>query len=159
VHSFIGTNLHEYLRQRRVTQVFIAGLATSLGVESTARSAYDYGYNVVIMVDAVTDRDADVHRNSVERIFPRLAEVVTTDDVLKALKEPLTSGRGARGATQELKASVASPTIMSRVSSTSVRSSRFGRLTGAAQSSSVRTLFCPSGDPFRSRLLFSHSQM
>jgi nicotinamidase-related amidase len=88
--AFIGTDLHEYLRQRGVTQVFIAGIATGLGVESTARSAYDYGYNVVIMADAVTDRDANVHHNSVERIFPRLAEVVTTDDALKALKEPLT---------------------------------------------------------------------
>lgn len=88
--AFIGTDLHEYLRQRRVTQVFIAGIATSLGVESTARSAYDYGYNVVIVVDAVTDRDADLHRNSVGRIFPRLAEMVSTDQALKALKEPLT---------------------------------------------------------------------
>jgi nicotinamidase-related amidase len=45
--AFIGTNLDEYLSQRRVTQVFITGIATSLGVESTARSAYDYGYNAL----------------------------------------------------------------------------------------------------------------
>jgi isochorismate hydrolase len=51
------------------------------------RSAYDLGYNVVLVVDAMTDRDADAHRISVEKIFPRLGETTKTDDVLKALKE------------------------------------------------------------------------
>jgi len=85
--AFIGTSLDETLRQRGVTQVFLTGVATSLGVESTARSAYDHGYNVVLVVDAMTDRDADAHRHSVEKIFPRLGETATTDDVLKLLKE------------------------------------------------------------------------
>jgi nicotinamidase-related amidase len=79
--------LDETLRQRGVTQVFLTGVATSLGVESTARSAYDHGYNVVLVVDAMTDRDAGAHRHSVEKIFPRLGETATTDDVLKLLKE------------------------------------------------------------------------
>jgi nicotinamidase-related amidase len=87
VGAFIGTSLDDYLRQRGVTQIFLTGVATSLGVESTARSAYDYGYNVVLVVDAMTDRDADAHRHSVEKIFPRLGETATTDDVLKLLKE------------------------------------------------------------------------
>ena len=56
-------------------------------MESTARSAYDLGYNVVLVVDAMTDRDADAHRHSVEKIFPRLGETATTDDVLKLLQE------------------------------------------------------------------------
>jgi len=85
--AFIGTSLDETLRKRGVTQVFVTGIATSLGVESTARSAYDYGYNVVIVVDAVTDRDADAHRHCVEKIFPRIGETGTTDSVLKLLKE------------------------------------------------------------------------
>jgi nicotinamidase-related amidase len=88
VGAFIGTSLDEALRKRGVTQVFLTGVATSLGVESTARSAYDYGYNVVIVVDAVTDREADVHRHCVEKIFPRISETDTTDSVLKLLKEP-----------------------------------------------------------------------
>jgi nicotinamidase-related amidase len=83
--AFIGTDLHEYLRLRGVTQVFLTGIATSLGVESTARSAYDYGYHVVLVVDAMTDRDADSHRVSVEKIFPRLGETDTTNNVLKFL--------------------------------------------------------------------------
>jgi nicotinamidase-related amidase len=87
VGAFIGTSLDETLRKRGVTQVFATGVATSLGVESTARSAYDYGYNVVIVVDAVTDRDADAHRHCLEKIFPRISQTDTTDSVLKLLKE------------------------------------------------------------------------
>jgi nicotinamidase-related amidase len=86
VGAFIGTDLDEYLSQRAVTQVFVTGVATSAGVESTARSAYDLGYNVVFAVDAMTDRDADAHRHSIEKIFPRLGETDTTENVLKALK-------------------------------------------------------------------------
>ena len=92
--AFIGTSLDYDLRQRRVTQVFVTGVATGIGVESTARNAYDYGYNVVPVVDAMTDRDADGHRHTVEKIFPRLGETAKTDDVLKLLNEaPGSSGR------------------------------------------------------------------
>ena len=85
VGAFIGTSLDEYLRQRGVTQIFLTGVATSAGVEATARSAYDYGYNVVLVADAMTDRDADAHHHSVEKIFPRIGETDTTDNVLKLL--------------------------------------------------------------------------
>ena len=86
VGAFVGTTLDDHLRQRGVTQVVLTGVATSFGVESTARSAYDLGYNVTLVVDAMTDRDADAHRHSVEKIFPRLGETDTTDGVLKLLK-------------------------------------------------------------------------
>jgi nicotinamidase-related amidase len=85
--AFLGTDLDNYLRQRSVTQIALAGIATSIGVESTARSAYDLGYNVALVVDAITDRDSDAHRNSVEKIFPRLGETAKAEDVLKLLKE------------------------------------------------------------------------
>jgi nicotinamidase-related amidase len=83
--AFLGTDLDEYLRRRGVTQVFLVGISTSVGVESTARSAYDLGYNVVLVTDAMTDRDADAHRHSVEKIFPRLGETDTTAKVLQLL--------------------------------------------------------------------------
>jgi nicotinamidase-related amidase len=85
--AFPGTTLDEDLRRRGVTQIVLAGVATSIGVESTARSAYDLGYNVVLALDAMTDRDADAQRNSVEKIFPRLGETARTDDVLKLLEQ------------------------------------------------------------------------
>jgi len=83
--AFIGTTLDEDLRRLGVTQIVLTGIATSAGVESTARSAYDLGYNVTIVVDAVTDRDADAHRHCVEKVFPRLAETGATEDLLKLL--------------------------------------------------------------------------
>ena len=89
IGAFYGTALEQILRRRSVTQVVLAGVATSSGVEATARSAYDHGYNVTLVVDAMTDLSADAHRHSVETIFPRLGETATTDDVLKSLANRL----------------------------------------------------------------------
>jgi len=85
--AFLGTSLDEHLRQRGVTQIFLAGISTSAGVESTARSAYDLGYHVVFVIDAMTDRSADAHNHSIEKIFPRLGETDTTDNILKLLRQ------------------------------------------------------------------------
>jgi nicotinamidase-related amidase len=85
VGAFLGTALDELLRGREVTQVFLAGVSTSGGVESTARSAYDLGYHVVFVSDAMTDMNEDAHTKRVEIMFPRLGEVETTDGVLKML--------------------------------------------------------------------------
>jgi nicotinamidase-related amidase len=87
VGAFIGTSLDQILRQHGVTQVFLAGIATSAGVEATARSAYDYGYNVVLVADAMTDRDSAAHNHCIEKIFPRLGERATADAVLNLLKD------------------------------------------------------------------------
>ena len=84
--AFLGTSLDEYLRGRGVTQIVLTGVATSIGVESTARSAYDLGYNVALVTDAMTDRDAGAHRHSVEKIFPRLGETDTAENVLKLVR-------------------------------------------------------------------------
>jgi nicotinamidase-related amidase len=86
VGAFIGTALDEILQQRGVTQIVLTGVATSMGVEATARSAYDHGYNVVLVMDAMTDRDAEAHRHSLEKVFPRLGETDTTDHVLQLLR-------------------------------------------------------------------------
>jgi nicotinamidase-related amidase len=83
--AFIGTKLHEYLQERGVTQVFIIGIATSNGVEATARSARDHGYNVVLITDAMADRDTEAHRYSVENIFPKIAETGSAEALLTLL--------------------------------------------------------------------------
>jgi nicotinamidase-related amidase len=84
--AFTGTALDAGLRGLGVTQVVVTGVATSIGVESTARSASELGYHVVVVTDAVTDLDPDTHHNSVARIFPRLGETATTAEVLEALE-------------------------------------------------------------------------
>lgn len=80
--AFHNTALHDELQQRGVTQVVICGIATSIGVESTARQAYELGYNVTLATDAMTDLNINTHNNSIELIFPRLGETGTTDEVL-----------------------------------------------------------------------------
>lgn len=83
--AFINTDLDSYLRKRGATQIVLAGIATSIGVESTARSLYDAGYNVTFAVDAMADLAAENHRHSVETVFPRLGETGSTEDVLRML--------------------------------------------------------------------------
>ena len=83
--AFTGTDLEAYLKKLGVTQVIILGVATSMGVESTARHARDLGFNVTLASDAITDVNADAHTNSVARIFPRIGEIGTTQEILDLL--------------------------------------------------------------------------
>ena len=84
--AFTGTGLGEKLKALGVTQVVVAGIATTFGVESTARQAHELGMNVTLAVDAMTDPNPDAHVNSVTRIFPRLGETGTTAEILALLK-------------------------------------------------------------------------
>jgi nicotinamidase-related amidase len=83
--AFHGTGLDVQLRRRGVTQIVLTGIATSIGVESTARAAHEHGYHVTLATDAMSDLDAEAHRSSVERIFPRLGERGTTAEILELL--------------------------------------------------------------------------
>jgi nicotinamidase-related amidase len=83
--AFTNTGLDAYLRNLGVTQVVIAGIATSIGVESTARHAHELGFNVTLAIDAMTDMSAEAHANSVARIFPRLGESGTTREIIAFL--------------------------------------------------------------------------
>ena len=83
--AFHATPLDTLLRERGVTQIVLTGVATSAGVESTARAAHEHGYNVVLATDAMADRDPELHANSIQRVFPRLGETATTDDILALL--------------------------------------------------------------------------
>ncbi|MFA3878255.1 hydrolase [Streptomyces sp. MMCC 100] len=83
--AFHGTGLDVQLRRRGVTQIVLTGIATSIGVESTARAAHEHGYHVTLATDAMSDMSAEAHRGSVERIFPRLGETGTTREILELL--------------------------------------------------------------------------
>ena len=85
--AFTNTDLESYLRKQGVTQVVIAGISTSIGVESTARFAYELGFNVTLATDAMTDSNIDAHNNSVSRIFPRLGETGTTAEIVELLNK------------------------------------------------------------------------
>jgi nicotinamidase-related amidase len=83
--AFAHTGLEEHLKAQGVTQVVIVGIATAVGVESTARQAYEAGFNVTLAIDAMTDLNAETHANSVARIFPRIGETGTAADIIGLL--------------------------------------------------------------------------
>lgn len=83
---FASTPLEQQLRELQVTQVVVAGVATSIGVESSARQAYELGFNVTLAIDAMTDLRAEAHEASIAHIFPRLGETATTQEILDLLQ-------------------------------------------------------------------------
>ncbi|MET9621510.1 isochorismatase family protein [Streptomyces sp. NPDC006464] len=75
IGGFQDTGLHELLAERSVSTVVFGGIATNLGVESTARAAADLGYDLVFAEDAMAALTADEHHASVTLDFPRLGTV------------------------------------------------------------------------------------
>jgi nicotinamidase-related amidase len=84
--AFYGTDLDLQLRRRKLVTIVLCGIATEFGVESTARDAYERGYEQVFAEDAMTGRNAESHANSIGRIFPRLGRVRRTDEIIAALE-------------------------------------------------------------------------
>ncbi|AYG62989.1 isochorismatase family protein [Rhizobium jaguaris] len=83
--AFATTDLDYRLKFLDVTQVVIIGVATGTGVEATARQAYEAGFNVALVVDAMTDTRPEAHEYSIRNIFPRLGETATTEDIINEL--------------------------------------------------------------------------
>lgn len=83
--AFYNTALDEELKQRQVTGIVLAGVSTSIGVETTARAAFEHGYNIAFAQDAMTDTVASAQENSLKVIFPRIGELDTTGNIIKVL--------------------------------------------------------------------------
>jgi len=83
--AFYSTDLDLQLRRRGLGTIVLCGIATEFGVESTARDAYERGYELVFAVDAMTGLNAESHLNSIERIFPRMGRVRSTAEIVAAL--------------------------------------------------------------------------
>ncbi|URL56906.1 isochorismatase family protein [Luteibacter flocculans] len=84
--AFARTDLEQRLRALGVTQVVVTGVATATGVESTARQAYEHGFNVTLAIDAMTDGRAEAHEYSIANVFPRLGETGTAQDIIDMLE-------------------------------------------------------------------------
>ena len=83
--AFYGTDLDLQLRRRGLKTIVLCGIATEFGVESTARDAYERGYEQVFAEDAMTGRSAEGHANSITHIFPRMGRVRSTEEIVAAL--------------------------------------------------------------------------
>jgi nicotinamidase-related amidase len=85
--AFATTDLEARLKALGVTQVVVAGVATATGVESTARQAYEQGFNVTLAIDAMTDLRAEAHEYSIRNVFPRLGETGTSQEIIDLLPQ------------------------------------------------------------------------
>lgn len=85
-NAFYGTELDLQLRRRGIQTIVLGGISTNIGVESTARSAFEANYAIVFAEDAMSCASTEQHEASLRYIFPRLGRVRTTEDVLAAIK-------------------------------------------------------------------------
>ncbi len=86
-NAFFETAMDEELKKRGITGIVIGGVATSIGVEGTARAASERGYNVTFAKDAMTDVAAEAHERSIKYIFPRMGEIDDTDKIIEKMQE------------------------------------------------------------------------
>jgi nicotinamidase-related amidase len=83
--AFYGTNLEQALDRRGIETIIMAGIATNMGVESTARAAFDAGYALVFAEDAMTTMSAEWHEFAITNLFPRMGRVRSTAEIVGAL--------------------------------------------------------------------------
>jgi nicotinamidase-related amidase len=83
--AFHGTYLDTALRARGADTIILCGGSTEIGVASTAYAARDLGYNLVIVSDACTSSKREVHSQLMREVFPRLARVRSTAQVMELL--------------------------------------------------------------------------
>jgi nicotinamidase-related amidase len=85
--AFATTDLEAQLKERGATQVVVTGLVTSGGVESTARQAYEQGFNVTLALDAMTDVREEAHEYCIRNVFPRVGETGSTQEIISLLEK------------------------------------------------------------------------
>ena len=84
--AFYGTDLDLQLRRRGIKNIILGGLMTNIGVESTARDAYERGYNQVFVTDAMGSNNLESHSNTLKYIFSRIGILRTTQEVIQSIK-------------------------------------------------------------------------
>lgn len=74
-NAFNGSDLDLQLRRHGIKTVVMSGISTNFGVEGTARAAFDAGYELVFVEDAMASTTADLHDFAVAQIFPQIGRV------------------------------------------------------------------------------------
>ncbi len=86
VSGFAGSDLDLVLRNMGRDQLVLMGIATSGVVLSTIRLAYDMDYSQVVVSDCCSDRDEEVHRVLMTKVFPRQADVIKAEEFAASIK-------------------------------------------------------------------------
>jgi nicotinamidase-related amidase len=79
VSAFSGSDLEIVLRSQEIDHLILTGIATSGVVLSTLRAGADMDYEITALSDCCVDRDEEVQRVLMEKIFPTQAEVMTAE--------------------------------------------------------------------------------
>jgi nicotinamidase-related amidase len=80
ISAFAGSDLEVVLRSLEVGSLVLTGIATSGVVLSTLRQAADLDYDLTVLRDGCADADPEVHRMLLDKVFPRQAAVLGTDE-------------------------------------------------------------------------------
>jgi ureidoacrylate peracid hydrolase len=83
--GFATTNLDFILRSRGISTIALGGFLTNCCVESTMRTGYEKGYNVITLSDCVAATSADEHDNAIRFDYPMFSEVMSADAFTEAL--------------------------------------------------------------------------
>jgi nicotinamidase-related amidase len=84
--AFYGTALDLQLRRRGIKTLVYGGIATNFGVESTARDAYERGFEQLFVEDAMSGLTEGAHSFAITTIFPRMGRIRSTEEVLAAIR-------------------------------------------------------------------------
>ena len=79
--AFYGTDLDLQLRRRGIQTIVLGGIATNIGVESTARQAWEHGYSIILVEDATSGQSVEMHDFAVRNIFPRISRIAKAADL------------------------------------------------------------------------------
>lgn len=80
VSAFTGSDLEVLLRSQGIQHIILTGYATSGVVLSTVREASDKDYRITVLSDGCGDTDEEVHRVLTEKVFPRMADILTVGE-------------------------------------------------------------------------------
>ncbi|WP_297521650.1 isochorismatase family protein [uncultured Clostridium sp.] len=84
--AFYGTELELQLRRRGIDTIVLCGIATGIGVDTTAREAYQRGFNQIFVSDAMTGLSVEENTYVLKNIFPRIGRIRTTEEILEYFK-------------------------------------------------------------------------
>lgn len=84
--AFYGTDLDLQLRRRGIDTIVLCGISTGIGVDTTAREAYQHAYNQIFVEDAMTASTKEEHDYVCKYIFPRIGQIRTSEEVALSLR-------------------------------------------------------------------------
>jgi nicotinamidase-related amidase len=84
--TFASTNLDFILRSKGIKTVVMGGFLTNCCVESTMRSAYENGYDVITLTDCAAATSKEEHANALKYDFPMFSRPMPAADVMGLLK-------------------------------------------------------------------------